>query len=58
MTKMLDAAQDLSVQVHPNDEYANAHENGELGKRNAGISLIAKKTRKSFMAITQNQRKN
>lgn len=29
---MLDAAQDLSVQVHPNDEYANAHENGELGK--------------------------
>ncbi|MEC1356260.1 mannose-6-phosphate isomerase, class I [Bacillus sonorensis] len=32
LTKMLDAAQDLSVQVHPNDEYANAHENGELGK--------------------------
>ncbi|WP_307894600.1 mannose-6-phosphate isomerase, class I [Bacillus swezeyi] len=32
LTKMLDADQDLSVQVHPNDEYAMTHENGELGK--------------------------
>ncbi|MBW8349464.1 mannose-6-phosphate isomerase, class I [Bacillus sp. IITD106] len=32
LTKILDANADLSVQVHPNDEYANAHENGELGK--------------------------
>ncbi len=32
LTKILDANQDLSVQVHPNDEYAHAHENGELGK--------------------------
>lgn len=32
LTKILDANQDLSVQVHPNDEYANVHENGELGK--------------------------
>ncbi|MGN7941402.1 mannose-6-phosphate isomerase, class I [Metabacillus sp. 22489] len=32
LTKILDANQDLSVQVHPNDEYANEHENGELGK--------------------------
>ena len=32
LTKILDANQDLSVQVHPNDEYANIHENGELGK--------------------------
>ncbi|MGP7815681.1 mannose-6-phosphate isomerase, class I [Niallia sp. 01092] len=32
LTKILDANQDLSVQVHPNDEYANKHENGELGK--------------------------
>jgi mannose-6-phosphate isomerase len=32
LTKILDANNDLSVQVHPNDEYANAHENGELGK--------------------------
>ncbi|HWJ78570.1 MAG TPA: mannose-6-phosphate isomerase, class I [Niallia sp.] len=32
LTKILDANQDLSVQVHPNDEYARIHENGELGK--------------------------
>ncbi|MFC5775025.1 mannose-6-phosphate isomerase, class I [Ectobacillus antri] len=32
LTKILDANQDLSVQVHPNDLYANEHENGEFGK--------------------------
>ncbi|MCU4670356.1 MULTISPECIES: mannose-6-phosphate isomerase, class I [Bacillus] len=32
LTKILDANQDLSVQVHPDDYYAGEHENGELGK--------------------------
>ncbi|MDA1476609.1 mannose-6-phosphate isomerase, class I [Bacillus changyiensis] len=32
LTKILDANQDLSVQVHPDDDYAREHENGELGK--------------------------
>ncbi|MED1203316.1 mannose-6-phosphate isomerase, class I [Heyndrickxia acidicola] len=32
LIKILDANDDLSVQVHPNDEYAYVHENGELGK--------------------------
>lgn len=32
LTKILDANMDLSVQVHPDDAYANANENGELGK--------------------------
>jgi mannose-6-phosphate isomerase len=32
LTKILDASEDLSVQVHPNDHYAFHHENGELGK--------------------------
>ncbi|WP_059043881.1 mannose-6-phosphate isomerase, class I [Paenibacillus rubinfantis] len=32
LTKILDASDDLSVQVHPDDEYAGQHENGELGK--------------------------
>lgn len=32
LTKILDASDDLSVQVHPDDEYAGKHENGELGK--------------------------
>jgi mannose-6-phosphate isomerase len=32
LTKILDANDDLSVQVHPDDDYANKYENGELGK--------------------------
>jgi mannose-6-phosphate isomerase len=32
LVKLLDANKPLSVQVHPDDDYANAHENGELGK--------------------------
>jgi len=32
LVKVLDANADLSVQVHPDDAYANIHENGELGK--------------------------
>ena len=32
LTKILDANDDLSVQVHPDDDYAKKHENGELGK--------------------------
>jgi len=32
LVKLLDANQDLSVQVHPDDTYALAHEGGELGK--------------------------
>ncbi|ANS75053.1 mannose-6-phosphate isomerase [Paenibacillus yonginensis] len=32
LTKLLDASDDLSVQVHPDDAYAGEHENGELGK--------------------------
>ena len=31
LVKIIDACNDLSVQVHPNDEYAKAHENS-LGK--------------------------
>jgi len=32
LIKLLDANKPLSVQVHPDDEYAAKHENGELGK--------------------------
>ena len=32
LIKFIDAKSDLSVQVHPNDEYARIHENGQLGK--------------------------
>ena len=32
LVKFIDALNDLSVQVHPDDEYANREENGEAGK--------------------------
>ncbi len=32
LIKILDAKDDLSIQIHPNDEYAAKHENGSLGK--------------------------
>ena len=32
LIKFIDAKKDLSVQVHPDDEYAFLHENGSLGK--------------------------
>ena len=32
LIKFIDAKKDLSVQVHPTDEYAREHENGQLGK--------------------------
>lgn len=33
LIKILDAQDDLSIQVHPDDAYAHEHENGSLGKR-------------------------
>ncbi len=35
LLKFIDANDDLSVQVHPPDEYAHIHENGEFGKTEA-----------------------
>lgn len=32
LIKIIDAREDLSIQVHPNDDYAKVHENGSLGK--------------------------
>ena len=32
LVKFIDAKKDLSVQVHPDDEYAMKHEHGQLGK--------------------------
>lgn len=32
LIKLIDAKSDLSIQVHPDDVYANAHENGSYGK--------------------------
>ena len=32
LIKIIDAKDDLSIQVHPDDDYAKVHENGSLGK--------------------------
>ncbi len=42
LVKLLDCCDKLSVQVHPNDAYANAHENGDLGKTEMWYVLDAK----------------
>lgn len=42
LIKLLDANKPLSVQVHPHDEYAKHHENGELGKTEMWYILYAK----------------
>lgn len=39
MVKMIDARQDLSVQVHPDDVYAALHESGSLGKTECWLVL-------------------
>ncbi len=41
LLKIIDAREALSVQVHPNDAYAGAHENGKLGKTEAWLILDA-----------------
>ncbi|MDP4083198.1 MAG: mannose-6-phosphate isomerase, class I [Bacillota bacterium] len=64
LTKILDANMDLSVQVHPDDTYANEHENGELGKTECWYVIDCKedadiivghtaKTKEELVTLTQ-----
>ena len=41
LLKLIDAKDRLSVQVHPNDDYARVHEQGKLGKTEAWLILDA-----------------
>lgn len=43
LIKFIDAKSDLSIQVHPNDDYAKKYENGQLGKSEMWYVLDAKK---------------
>ena len=43
LVKLIDASQDLSVQVHPDDAYASLYENGSLGKTEMWYVVDAKK---------------
>ena len=42
LIKIIDAKDDLSVQVHPDDEYAEKNENGSLGKKECWYVLGCK----------------
>ncbi len=43
LIKFIDAKSDLSVQVHPDDEYAQMHEDGSLGKTEMWYVLDARR---------------
>ncbi len=51
LIKLIDAAKDLSVQVHPDDAYAKAHENGQRGKSELWYVLHAEKGAKIFYGL-------
>ena len=52
LIKILDASDNLSVQVHPDDDYANKHENGELGKTECWYVLDSEKNSKLIYGHT------
>ena len=52
LVKLIDAAQPLSVQVHPNDEYALAHEDNELGKTEMWYVLHAEPGAELVLGVT------
>lgn len=57
LIKFIDAKQDLSVQVHPTDEYAKAHENGQLGKTEMWYVLDADRDAGLVYGLNQNRTK-
>lgn len=52
LIKFIDAKKDLSVQVHPTDEYAAAHENGQRGKTEMWYVLDASKDAKLVYGLS------
>ena len=57
LVKLIDAKQDLSVQVHPSDEYAQKHEHGQLGKTEMWYILDAAKGAQLVYGFKMNQDK-
>jgi mannose-6-phosphate isomerase len=52
LIKLLDANRPLSVQVHPNDDYALAHEGNELGKTEMWVVLHAEPGAQVQLGVT------
>lgn len=53
LIKILDANRPLSVQVHPEDEYALANEGNELGKTEMWVVLDAKQDASIILGVTK-----
>ncbi|MEZ4767819.1 MAG: type I phosphomannose isomerase catalytic subunit [Caldilineales bacterium] len=53
LVKLLDASKPLSVQVHPNDAYALAHEGNELGKSEMWVVLAAEPDAELILGVRQ-----
>lgn len=56
LIKFIDAKKDLSVQVHPTDEYAKEHENGQQGKTEMWYVLDASKDAKLVYGLRRDSR--
>jgi len=53
LIKFIDAKSDLSVQVHPDDDYAREYENGQLGKTEMWYVLDASRDAKLVFGLHQ-----
>lgn len=58
LIKFIDAKQDLSVQVHPDDAYARIHENGQSGKTEMWYVLDAARDAEIIYGLYQNTGKD
>lgn len=52
LVKLLDATRRLSVQVHPDDDYARIHEDNELGKTEMWVVLYAEEDAEVVLGVT------
>lgn len=58
LIKLIDAKEDLSVQVHPDDAYAREHENGSLGKTEMWYVLDAREGTEIVYGFQHDMTKN
>lgn len=58
LIKLIDAKQNLSVQVHPGDEYAFKHENGQQGKTEMWYVLDASRDAQLVYGFSHDMNKN
>lgn len=58
LVKLIDAKENLSVQVHPNDQYADFYENGQQGKTEMWYVLDAEPNAKLVYGFKKNMTKD